>query len=123
MRRFSPNPNYSPIHPTPSRRKIKAKVQRGKSEDAVSLIYLSKMHALQVTESIKAEATKLDEISDEIDTVNQIKGEGGEYDGESAFDAGKDKQGFRRYEEACDRVKNFYAVCPPIPHPTFPNSL
>ena len=67
------------------------------------------MHAPEVTEYMKREATKLDIVSDHIDTVNQIKG-GDDYDQVSKFDAGKDKDGFRRYEEACDRVKNFYAV-------------
>ena len=30
------------------------------------------------------------------------------WDEESDFDAGKDKAQFRQYEDACDRVKNFY---------------
>jgi inositol oxygenase len=30
------------------------------------------------------------------------------WDSESQFDAGKDKSQFRQYEEACERVKNFY---------------
>jgi len=30
------------------------------------------------------------------------------WDDESAFDAEKDKARFRQYEDACDRVKNFY---------------
>ncbi|KAI0039087.1 DUF706-domain-containing protein, partial [Auriscalpium vulgare] len=31
-----------------------------------------------------------------------------QWDGESSFEAAKDKTQFRQYEEACDRVKNFY---------------
>lgn len=64
-----------------------------------------KMHAPEVTDHIKQEAIKLEVISDELEQVNQLK-----YGGESKFDAEKDKAGFRQYEEACDRVKNFYAV-------------
>jgi hypothetical protein len=30
------------------------------------------------------------------------------WDDESEFDAKKDKAQFRQYEDACDRVKNFY---------------
>ena len=30
------------------------------------------------------------------------------WDDETDFDAGKDKAQFRQYEDACDRVKNFY---------------
>ena len=30
------------------------------------------------------------------------------WDDESEFDANKDKAQFRQYEDACDRVKNFY---------------
>jgi hypothetical protein len=30
------------------------------------------------------------------------------WDDESEFDAGKDKARFRQYDDACDRVKNFY---------------
>lgn len=46
---------------------------------------------------------KLENVSDAIDDVNCIK-----YDSESKFDANKDKANFRQYEDACDRVKNFY---------------
>jgi len=56
----------------------------------------------------------LEAISDAVDTVNILKGisaknEEIDYDAESRFDAGKDKSTFRRYNEACERVKNFYA--------------
>lgn len=61
----------------------------------------------------------LEATSDAIDEVNVLKAamrvEGGtatqqEADiyGKSHFDAQKDKTKFRRYENACDRVKNFY---------------
>ncbi|KAI6777905.1 inositol oxygenase [Emericellopsis cladophorae] len=45
----------------------------------------------------------LESISDAIDDVNSIK-----YDTQSKFDATKDKATFRQYEDACDRVRNFY---------------
>jgi inositol oxygenase len=63
------------------------------------------MLAPEVTEMIKRAGNKMDEVSDDIDEVNKIK-----YDDESVFDAAKDKAGFRQYDDACDRVKNFYAV-------------
>lgn len=70
------------------------------------------MHAPEVTEQMKAEAARLDAVSDEVDDVNvlKLKQLKGDYDEESKFDAGKDKDNFRQYEAACDRVKNFYAV-------------
>lgn len=67
---------------------------------------------------------EFDAISDAIDNVNILKGQQGgpeadaaamalkkqiEYDEASKFDADKDKTEFRNYDEACDRVKNFYA--------------
>ena len=45
----------------------------------------------------------LESLSDAIDDVNCIK-----YDSEAKFDSEKDKSQFRQYEDACDRVKNFY---------------
>ncbi|KAI9158862.1 Inositol oxygenase 1 [Paramyrothecium foliicola] len=45
----------------------------------------------------------LEDMSDAIDDVNVIK-----YDSKSKFDSGKDTATFRQYEDACDRVKNFY---------------
>lgn len=45
----------------------------------------------------------LENISDAIDDVNVIK-----YDSKSKFDSSKDKTTFRQYEDACDRVRNFY---------------
>ncbi|KAF7350052.1 hypothetical protein MVEN_01306900 [Mycena venus] len=47
-----------------------------------------------------------DAISDAVDTVNILKGK--VWDDASQFDKEKDKTQFRQYEEACDRVKNFY---------------
>lgn len=38
--------------------------------------------------------------------VNVLKGK--TWNEESEFDASKDKTQFRQYEDACDRVKNFY---------------
>ncbi|KAI0842371.1 DUF706-domain-containing protein [Hypoxylon sp. FL0890] len=50
---------------------------------------------------------ELEETSDHIDTVNVLKDQA-KYDDKSQFDSEKDKTKFRQYEEACDRVKNFY---------------
>ena len=42
-------------------------------------------------------------------TVNKLKGQQNpKWDEASKFDSDKDKTNFRKYEEACDRVKNFY---------------
>ena len=38
-----------------------------------------------------------------------------QWDETSVFDADKDKTKFRQYEDACDRVKDFYAVST-LPH-------
>ena len=40
--------------------------------------------------------------------MNKLKGQVPRWDEASKFDAAKDKATFRKYEEACDRVKNFY---------------
>lgn len=52
----------------------------------------------------------MEELSDDIDSVNVLKAELKEksFQEKSQFDSEKDKSIFRRYEEACDRVKNFY---------------
>lgn len=52
----------------------------------------------------------LENISDAIDSVNMLKDNLNEKDlyEESEFDKTKDKTQFRQYEDACDRVKNFY---------------
>jgi hypothetical protein len=65
------------------------------------------VHQPAVTEYIKNAAHRMDVASDAVDDVNKLK-----YDDASNFDAEKDKAAFRQYEDACDRVKNFYAVCP-----------
>ena len=44
-------------------------------------------------------------------SVNKLKGQQSQnpkWDDQSKFDTAKDKTNFRKYEEACDRVKNFY---------------
>jgi inositol oxygenase len=61
----------------------------------------------------------MEETSDDVDAVNVLKAklkvEAGVANGEdkdiydaSKFDASKDKTQFRQYEDACDRVKDFY---------------
>ena len=56
----------------------------------------------------------LEETSDAIDAVNVLKGQQPQgadkaaFDSKSQFDAAKDKTQFRQYDEACDRVKDFY---------------
>ncbi|KAH8978352.1 inositol oxygenase [Lactarius akahatsu] len=54
----------------------------------------------------KRDGREFDEISDAVDDVNvqMLK----LWDDESEFDAEKDKARFRQYDDACDRVKNFY---------------
>ncbi|KAH0581188.1 hypothetical protein H2248_012309 [Termitomyces sp. 'cryptogamus'] len=55
---------------------------------------------------IRLSGRDLDMTSDAIDEVNVLKGR--LWDDESQFDADKNKEQFRNYESACDRVKNFY---------------
>jgi inositol oxygenase len=53
----------------------------------------------------------LEDLSDNIDAVNLLKAEVRkemEVLEKSRFDTGKDKTKFRQYEDACDRVKDFY---------------
>ncbi|KAL5492705.1 hypothetical protein ACEPAI_4152 [Sanghuangporus weigelae] len=52
------------------------------------------------------DARNFDETSDAVDEVNKLKTR--VWNEKSVFDAEKDKTKFRRYEEACDRVKAFY---------------
>ncbi|KAI0365769.1 myo-inositol oxygenase [Pilatotrama ljubarskyi] len=48
-------------------------------------------------------------VSDAVDEVNKLKGQvAAQWDEASKFDVEKDKNSFRKYEEACDRVRNFY---------------
>ena len=77
------------------------------------------MRAPVVTDQVRIHATKLDAVSDEIDAVNVLKGAAGvaAWDAASEFDANKDKDTFRQYDAACDRVKAFYAVRLPASHP------
>lgn len=56
-----------------------------------------------VSDYTERDGAALEEMSDAIDDVNSLK-----YDSKSAFDAAKDKAQFRQYDDACDRVKNFY---------------
>ncbi|CAK7244172.1 MAG: hypothetical protein STHCBS139747_005707 [Sporothrix thermara] len=73
--------------------------------------------AVRVTKSGRA----LEDMSDAIDEVNVLKDQSTStststsmstattsYDDESRFDQDKDKTQFRQYDDACDRVKNFY---------------
>lgn len=55
----------------------------------------------------------LEATSDNIDAVNILKAKLRKEAQQSAyeksqFDSEKDKTQFRKYEEACDRIKNFY---------------
>ncbi|KII87974.1 hypothetical protein PLICRDRAFT_42527 [Plicaturopsis crispa FD-325 SS-3] len=52
------------------------------------------------------DAREFDAVSDAVDKVNALKGQ--VWNEQSQFDADKDKADFRKYEAACDRVKNFY---------------
>jgi inositol oxygenase len=68
--------------------------------------------ALDTTSSFEhRDGLALESLSDDIDAVNvlkdQIKKEKAMNE-KSEFDLEKDKTKFRQYEEACDRVKNFY---------------
>lgn len=70
------------------------------------------IQAPEITDFMKSQGANLDAVSDNVDIVNQLKGKQGQedgYDAASKFDAEKDKAAFRQYEDACDRVKNFYA--------------
>lgn len=77
----------------------------------------------QITEAVPRrgakEGAELEETSDAIDEVNVLKAAMKVKNGtatqeevdmyeQSQFDAEKDKTKFRNYEDACDRVKNFY---------------
>ncbi|KAH9991925.1 inositol oxygenase [Russula vinacea] len=66
---------------------------------------LTTIAATQVTTQ-KRDGRAFDEVSDAVDEVNVQKLK--LWDDESEFDAQKDKGRFRQYEDACDRVKNFY---------------
>lgn len=51
-------------------------------------------------------AYQTSDADSETHGVNVLKGKG--WSDTSAFDAEKDKTQFRQYEDACERVKNFY---------------
>lgn len=60
-------------------------------------------------DTISRNGLELEETSDHIDAVNVLKGQNqAKFDDKSQFDSAKDKTQFRQYEEACDRVQNFY---------------
>ncbi|KAI1751343.1 DUF706-domain-containing protein [Xylaria castorea] len=64
-----------------------------------------------VDETIDRDGLELEATSDSIDSVNILKDQlkkQQEWDSKSKFDAEKDKNQFRQYEDACDRVRNFY---------------
>lgn len=61
------------------------------------------------TPPVHRDGAVLEAISDAVDTVNVLKSEAAAFDAESRFDAAKDKAAFRQYDDACDRVKRFYA--------------
>ncbi|KAJ3544666.1 hypothetical protein NMY22_g2698 [Coprinellus aureogranulatus] len=61
---------------------------------------------IAIAPAATAAALDLDATSDAIDEVNQLRGR--MWDDESEFDKEKEKECFRDYDNACDRVKNFY---------------
>ncbi|KAH8646633.1 putative inositol oxygenase [Xylariales sp. PMI_506] len=62
-----------------------------------------------VDDTTQRDGLALEATSDSIDAVNVLKGKKeATFNSESAFDAEKDKTQFRQFEDACDRVKNFY---------------
>lgn len=64
----------------------------------------------QFVQYAERDGRALESLSDDIDMVNVLKAQVREKDvyEKSEFDAQKDKTQFRQYEEACDRVKDFY---------------
>jgi inositol oxygenase len=55
------------------------------------------------------EGKHLEELSDNIESVHVLKAElKADAFKKSQFESEKDKTKFRQYEDACDRVKNFY---------------
>ncbi|KAI0779147.1 myo-inositol oxygenase [Irpex lacteus] len=56
------------------------------------------------------EVAAMEIVEDAIDEVNKLKGNAANraWNEASEFDAAKDKNNFRQYEDACDRVKRFY---------------
>ena len=65
---------------------------------------------VQTYNTTHRDGTELEALSDKIDEVNVLRDsikKDESYEA-SKFDADKDKTKFRQYEDACDRVKNFY---------------
>ncbi|EKM75324.1 hypothetical protein AGABI1DRAFT_123262 [Agaricus bisporus var. burnettii JB137-S8] len=61
-----------------------------------------------VTEELSYRGRELESISDAIDDVNVLKGK--TWSKKSELDENKSKKSFRNYENACDRVKDFYRL-------------
>ncbi|KAI1655497.1 DUF706-domain-containing protein [Daldinia decipiens] len=62
-----------------------------------------------VDDTISRNGLELEETSDHIDAVNVLKDQNqAKFDDKSKFDSTKDKTQFRQFEEACERVQNFY---------------
>ncbi|KAI3322390.1 DUF706-domain-containing protein [Xylariaceae sp. AK1471] len=64
-----------------------------------------------VDDTISRDGLQLEATSDNIDKVNMLKDQlkqQQKWDSKSKFDNEKDKTQFRKYEDACDRVRNFY---------------
>jgi inositol oxygenase len=61
-------------------------------------------------DTISRDGLQLEMTSDNIDKVNVLKDQlkQQQWDSKSKFDEEKNKDSFRQYETACDRVKNFY---------------
>ena len=72
--------------------------------------------AIQPQFNTERDGLALESLSDDIDEVNVLKDQAKKAQAQkekdlyekSEFDAEKDKTKFRQYEDACDRVKNFY---------------
>ena len=63
-----------------------------------------------ISDAIDEGMLRLNSIDIDADQllVNILKGNNTKWNDESEFDANKDKTQFRQYEDACDRVKDFY---------------
>ncbi|TFY81901.1 hypothetical protein EWM64_g2104 [Hericium alpestre] len=62
-----------------------------------------------VANLVRRDGREFDQVSDAVDDVNVLKLRlSDSWDETSKFDAEKDKTQFRQYEDACERVKNFY---------------
>ncbi|KAI1331707.1 DUF706-domain-containing protein [Xylariaceae sp. FL0255] len=54
------------------------------------------------------DGSELETTSDYIDEVHVLRDQQMKWDSQSKFDNGTNKSNYRQYEDACDRVKNFY---------------